>query len=155
MAVAAAVIVFDTWLEGRNASFRAPVLAAAVGLYLPLELEVAIFLGGLIAWMSGRTWTRREPAERSPGATLAEARAHGDRNGMLFAAGLITGEALVGILLAVPIVIAGRSDVLAFWGEFNSPWPGVALLTAVVFLLYRAAVALRPNSLPAPRGPGG
>jgi hypothetical protein len=36
-----------------------------------------------------------------------------DRHGLLFASGLITGEALIGILLAVPIVIFKRGDVLA------------------------------------------
>ena len=52
-----------------------------------------------------------------------------------------TGEALVGILLAVPIVLAGRGDVLAFWGEFSSPWPGAVLLVVVMALLYRVAAA--------------
>ena len=32
---------------------------------------------------------------------------------MLFAAGLITGEALMGIVIAIPIVATGRADVLA------------------------------------------
>jgi len=34
---------------------------------------------------------------------------------------------------------AGRRDVLAFWGEFSSPWPGMALLVAAMALLHRAA----------------
>jgi uncharacterized oligopeptide transporter (OPT) family protein len=32
-----------------NSTFRVPVLAAAIGIYLPLELMVPIFLGGLLA----------------------------------------------------------------------------------------------------------
>jgi putative OPT family oligopeptide transporter len=138
--LAAVVIGFDTWLERRGALFRTPVLAAAVGIYLPLELTAAVLMGGLIAWAAGRTWTRRASSNTLRLAALADARTEGGRNGLLFAAGLITGEALLGILLAVPIVIAGRGDILAFWGEFGSPWPGVALLMAVMFLLYRAAV---------------
>jgi putative OPT family oligopeptide transporter len=145
MGLAAIVIGFDAWLARRNASFRAPVLAAAVGLYLPLELQTAIFLGGLIAWATGRTWMRRAAGAPGRVGTLVVARTRAERNGLLFAAGLITGEALIGIVLAVPIVIAGRGDVLAFWGTFGSPWPGVALLAAVVFLLHRAAVAGRPR----------
>ena len=35
------------------------------------------------------------------------------QNGILFAAGLITGESLMGIFIAVPIVLSGRADVLA------------------------------------------
>jgi putative OPT family oligopeptide transporter len=126
VALGAAVIGLDQWLVRSQASFRTPVLAVAVGIYLPLELSVAIFLGGLIAWVAGRRTPQK--SERTGAST-----------GLLFAAGLITGEALVGIVLAVPIVVVGRGDALAFWGEFSSPWPGVLLLVAVMGLLYRAS----------------
>jgi putative OPT family oligopeptide transporter len=136
----AAVIALDARLEARGATFRAPVLAVAVGIYLPLELSVAIFLGGLVAWAVNRFHLRRAAmGGTSLKAPLDAARLEGDRNGLLFAAGLITGEALVGILLAVPIVVAGRGDVLAFWGEFSSPWPGAALMAVVIASLYRVA----------------
>ncbi len=72
------IILIDEWLAARKASFRAPVLAVAIGIYLPLELAVPIFVGGLIHWLVSRTG--------APG-----------NNGMLLAAGLITGEALIGI----------------------------------------------------------
>ena len=88
------IILIDEWLAARRASFRAPVLAVAIGVYLPLELAVPIFLGGLIHWLV----SRRGAAANS---------------GMLLAAGLITGEALIGILLAVPIVITGDTAFLA------------------------------------------
>jgi putative OPT family oligopeptide transporter len=94
-----AVIVFDEWLRARGAPFRAPVLAVAVGIYLPLELSVPIFVGGLLAYAAAR---RR----RGPGESLAG-------RGMLFAAGMIAGESLTGVLLAIPIVASGRADVLA------------------------------------------
>src|SRR5688572_24760189 len=48
------IIVFDLWLKRRGATFRAPVLAVAVGIYLPLELSVPIFAGGLIAHLVER-----------------------------------------------------------------------------------------------------
>ncbi len=58
----------------------------------------------------------------------------------MFAAGLITGEALIGILMAIPIVLASDPDVFAL------PWklPTVAGLVAVVVvgvLLYRVATS--------------
>ena len=56
---------------------------------------------------------------------------------MLFAAGLITGEALLGILLAIPIVVKGQPDALAFWGIRDAVWPGVVLLGLVMALMYR------------------
>jgi putative OPT family oligopeptide transporter len=138
LVLAAAIIALDLWLERRQSAFRAPVLAVAVGVYLPLELSMAIFLGGLAAWLAGRTLRQRvAAAARRPEAALDEQRAAGERRGLLFAAGLITGEALVGIALAVPIVLAGRADVLAFWGRFSSPWPGALILLAVIGLMYR------------------
>ncbi len=122
MAIAVGVIVLDVYLERRQTGFRTPVLALAVGIYLPLELSVPIFIGGLIAQ---RAALRREGAE--------------DR-GVLFAAGLITGEALIGIAMAIPIVIYARPDVLAFWGVHDGNVPGVVLLGLVGLLLYRAAI---------------
>ena len=80
------------------------MLAVAVGIYLPLELSVPIFIGGLIAYLVER---RLGVHGETPEAERAK------RNGVLFAAGLITGEALMGIVIAIPIVMSGRADVLA------------------------------------------
>jgi len=126
MIIAVVVIAIDYQLERRNQSFRMPVLAMAIGIYLPLQLSVAIFLGGLIAWAAHRHQT-------------LEVREASERRGVLFAAGLITGEALIGIGMAIPIVVSGSAEVLAFWGVHNSNWPGVVLLAVVMYLLYRTA----------------
>lgn len=134
MVVAVIVISFDLWLQSRNSEFRTPVLAVAIGIYLPLELSTAIFLGGVIAWLGSR-FLRRAGAS-------AEAHATGERNGLLFAAGLITGEAMVGILLAIPIVVKHNADVLAFWGEHEGVLPGIILLAVVVYWLYRTAIRM-------------
>lgn len=136
MIVAALVIALDLRLERRGSAFRTPVLAVAVGIYLPLQLSVAIGLGGVIAWMTGRFFARRGTAAGPEAAT-------GQRHGLLFSAGLITGEALLGILLAIPIVAAGRGDVLAFWGTHERTWPGVLLLVLVMVVLYRVGVGRR------------
>jgi len=127
--VGAAVIAWDLWLKRRGSSFRAPVLAVAVGIYLPLELSVPIFLGGLIAHLVERRLGGGEDAERA------------GRNGMLFAAGLITGEALMGIIIAVPIVMSGRADVLALpEGLQFGGWLGLLVVGALAVSLYRTAV---------------
>ena len=141
MAVAAAVIVLDQALESMESTFRTPVLAVAVGIYLPLQLSTAIFLGGLVAWAVSRYnngAARSAPAETH--GALQEARASGDRHGLLFAAGLITGEALVGILVAIPIAVKRDANVLAFWGDHaDATWPGMILLALVIIGLYRVA----------------
>lgn len=143
--VAVFFIVLDLWLEKRGSEFRTPVLAVAVGIYLPLELEVPILLGGLLAWAAGRVYTRSTlRGGHQDQAPIEEARETGERNGLLFAAGLITGEALLGILLAIPIVIWGTTDnpnPLAFWGDISMTWPGLVLLALVMYGLYRVSVA--------------
>src|SRR5680860_20012 len=57
--IAVAIIIYDKFLEARDSDFRAPVLAVAVGIYLPLELSVPIFAGGVIAWMAMRKVRKR------------------------------------------------------------------------------------------------
>jgi putative OPT family oligopeptide transporter len=127
--IGAAVIALDLWLERRGASFRAPVLAVAVGIYLPLELSVPIFAGGLVAHL----------VERRLGVRGASAEAeHASRNGMLFAAGLISGEALMGIFIAIPIVTSGRADVIALPGALQAGgWLGLLVVGALALQLYR------------------
>jgi len=56
---------------------------------------------------------------------------------VLCSAGLITGEALVGILMALPIVISKRADVLALPASMQlSKWVGLALFAIVGYVLY-------------------
>ena len=128
MGVAVIVILSDLTLERRGSTFRMPVLAVAVGIYLPFELEVPILVGGLIAWAADRA--RRRSADGSAG----------ERHGLLFAAGLITGEALVGILMAIPIVVSGNAGVLAL-GIGPHTWLGFLLFIAVIGGLYRSAAS--------------
>ena len=90
----------DEILRARGSTFRTPVLAVAVGIYLPLETMVPIFLGGLLNYLVTRTLRQGTLGRTKPRSAIA--------SGMLFAAGLITGEALMGILMAIPIVVAER-----------------------------------------------
>jgi putative OPT family oligopeptide transporter len=122
--VGAAIIALDGWLRRRGAGWRAPVLAVAVGIYLPLELSVPIMAGGLIAHAAAR---RAGP----------DAATHA-RHGVLFAAGLITGEALIGIFMAVPIVLSGDPDVIAV-GLRVPLLLGLGVVAAVAAALYRVA----------------
>lgn len=132
-AIGVVVIWADRRLAARNASFRVPVLAVALGIYLPLKLSAAILAGGLVSALVRR-------------GTTGDA-GGGGRRGLLFAAGLVTGEALMGILLAVPIAVSGiwpavGADPLRL---FATPplggWPGLAVLAAVAVFLHRTAKA--------------
>jgi len=130
MVLAVGVIVLDLYLAGRGSGFRTPVLAVAIGFYLPLQLAVPIFAGGVVRLAVerrlGRSGLRGKAAERR------------GRGGVLFASGLITGEALMGIGLAGVIVVMRRPEVLAVGALPLAPLVGVALAGAIGYWLYRA-----------------
>ncbi len=137
--VAVVIIALDQWLKARKSDFRTPVLAVAVGIYLPLELTVPIFIGGMIAWGAGRVVRARY---RGSEADMADAVTRSERRGLLFSSGLITGEALVGILLAIPFAAAQSTDVLALAPagfETVAGWLGIAAFVAFCVWLYRVA----------------
>ena len=125
------IIIIDEWAKRTGRSWRAPVLAVAVGIYLPLELAVPIAVGGVLAHIVGR---RQGLKERG-------------RTGMLFAAGLITGEALVGIVMAIPIVVAEDPDVLALPFSLGSVG-GIVVFVALAAALYRVARRGEGQSVP-------
>ncbi len=144
-AVAAAIIALDeTVLARREArdrdagvrpvggAFRAPVLAVAVGMYLPLEVSVPILLGGLVSHAALTAVRRRRGDE-----------AGAERSGLLLASGLITGEALVGILLAIPFAVYQRTDVLAIPGVPGALQTALGLAGAAAFLAWMYRVAVR------------
>jgi threonine/homoserine/homoserine lactone efflux protein len=94
---------------------------------------VPIFLGGVLSYLVERRF--KVPAHDE----AARDRVH--RPGTLFAAGLITGEALMGIAIAVPIVVSERADVLALPTPFHlGQFAGLIVLALIGWLLYRAAV---------------
>ncbi len=64
-AIGAAIIALDSWLKARGSSFRVPVLACAIGIYLPIELMVPIFLGGLLAHSSSVALTSATTRKRA------------------------------------------------------------------------------------------
>jgi putative OPT family oligopeptide transporter len=103
MAVAIGIIVLDLYLQRKGSAFRTPILAVAIGFYLPLELSVPIFAGGLIHHAASLYHNRRN----TPQDRVEES----SRNGLLLASGFITGEALMGILLAIPIILLKQIDI--------------------------------------------
>jgi len=124
------VIVIDRRQEAQRAAFRMPVLAVALGIYLPLKLSAAIFVGGLVAALVQRKTPRSD---------------HFPRRGLLYAAGLITGEALMGIVLAIPIALNSLWPTMSAdpFQVFEVPpldgWPGLIAVALVAVMLYRTA----------------
>lgn len=88
VAVGCVILVIDKVLEGRQASFRMHVMPIAVGMYLPFGLVTPILIGGLLAHIL------RGGAE----GAAADQRLH---RGILFASGMIAGESLMGVGIAL------------------------------------------------------
>jgi putative OPT family oligopeptide transporter len=130
--VGVAVIVLDEILRTRRSSFRTPVLAVAVGMYLPYGISLPILFGGLLSHF----------AHRGRAASGEESLAS---RGMLYAAGMIAGESLTGVILAIPIVISGNPDVMSLpeslrlAGSNGGMLLGLALFALLGWLLYRNA----------------
>ena len=136
--IAVGIILLDEWLKARGSSFRTPVLAVAVGIYLPLELTTPIFLGGLVAYLADRALCEK----RCDAPDLAGLRERAARRGLLFSSGLITGEALIGIMLAIPFALYESTDVLRIAPEGFKPVAdvlGIFILLFFVLWLYRIA----------------
>ena len=105
---------------------RAPMLVA-VGMYLPFETSSAIFIGGATKWLMD---------QRTAGFS-APVKARVEEKGTLLASGLIAGEAIVGILLAV-VFVAGLPSMATF--GFYPAWGGwLSLLgfASVAYVLIR------------------
>jgi len=116
--IAVMLILTDLRQERMGSDFRVPVLAVAVGIYLPITLTVPIFIGGMINHLG----------KKAGGSEASEKR------GLLMSSGLITGEALMGILVAVPIFLTGQKY---WWPHFSGfGLLGPALFIAVIYWLY-------------------
>lgn len=99
-----------------------PVLPVAIGLYLPLELSSTIMIGGAIRWFIDKKRNISENDETN--------------GGVLFSSGLIAGEGLVGIILAI-FAAVGLDIKLPFTtGQFG----GVVLLVLMAALLIAAGL---------------
>ncbi len=116
------VLIFIGIGIGLTASlFRIPVLAFAVGVYLPLSTMAALFMGGLLRHLL----TRKQPA--------AEAERRRER-GILFGSGLVGGGGLTGVLLALWVGIRGGRRIVGFPPDLP-PWAAEALALAAILAI--------------------
>ena len=102
-----------------------PVLPVAIGLYLPLELSACIMIGGLV-----RLYVDKKKLKEG------EDRKKIVNRGILFCSGMIAGEGLVGILLAI-LTIASVTGYFDLSGIINTGVIGgiVVLILMVLSIL--------------------
>jgi len=116
--------------------FRIPPLPFAVGMYLPLYSMTPLFLGGLL----------RHVVDRKMGRTSSSSE-RGREQGVLLGSGLIAGEGLMGVVIAV-IAVAISKVPKYFEIHYPTAWVG-QVVSALVFCglgWYLYAVATRARS---------
>ena len=100
-------------------------LPVAIGLYLPLELSSAIMVGGLIRFFADK---KNKSASENAG------------KGILFCSGLIAGEGLLGVILAI-LAVLGITDKMDISGVVNTgSWGAIILFVILIIAVYKVAV---------------
>lgn len=99
-AIGFALIALDGML-GRMGKLRLPPLGVGIGIYLPMSATLPVVIGAFL----GHWWEKRNPSPAT------------QRIGVLMASGLIVGESLFGVALAVPISITLNPAPLAVVGD--------------------------------------
>jgi putative OPT family oligopeptide transporter len=110
---------------------KSPMLVC-VGMYLPLETTFAIFLGGIIKGMVDRVSEKRQ-------FSLAQ-KTNSENTGILLASGLIAGEALMGLIIAIFAV--GNIFLYDIFSFFQHPpfWISVIVLALIGWILIQIPV---------------
>src|SRR5699024_3854858 len=103
------------------------ILPFAVGLYLPIHLSTPIMLGGIIRGVLDK----RDEDEK-----IIKEKVDG---GILFSSGLIAGEGLIGILLAIlaiiPVGASTAADKIAFGNNALGQWGSLIFFAGLAYLL--------------------
>lgn len=99
-----------------------PVLPFAIGVYLPVQLNACIMVGGLVRLVFDKMKRKEEEKKEIV------------NDGILFCSGMIAGEGLMGILLAV-FAVFGLDQVIDVSGVLNLPTTVSSIGSLVVFAL--------------------
>ena len=99
-----------------------PVLPFAIGVYLPVQLNACIMVGGIVRLMFDKM--KKEEKEKEKIVS----------DGILFCSGMIAGEGLVGILLAL-LAVAGVDKAIDISGILNLTTPWAEIGSLVIFAL--------------------
>ena len=143
--VGVVAIIVNLILKSTTASLTLPPLAVGMGIYLPPTLEVPLIVGSFLSYFVGRYLIDR--AKMRAGELAEYDVEQSNRRGVLFASGLIVGESLIGVIIAVIIVLSvttggGESPLELVGPEFESTagWLGLLAFIFAAFYLVRRVV---------------
>lgn len=135
------LIVLDIVIKRLRPGWSMPPLAVGMGIYLPASVNMPIFIGTVLSYFCMRhikkRYTDPKTQERELKAT--------DRRGTLLVAGLIVGESIVGIVMAMLIVVSialgsGEAPLalnLDHWGKIGQILGLVFFIFSILFLVNR------------------
>lgn len=117
---------------------KVPTLAFCLGMFIPIDLNLPLLLGGAISWWVG---------SRSKDKELNEARV---KKGTLIASGFIAGGALMGVVSAV-LKFAGADWFMYDWnkcadGAICSGAEAIAIIPLVLLVIYMIKASLKKIS---------
>ena len=139
IAIGAVVFILDQ-IGKKTGKFRTPAIMMGMGLYLPPDLVTGLFVGGLLSIFIKR---RQRKLTAIHGTEAVEKL---DNKTNVLICGLIAGESLMGLLLAVPFVIKQSSDALRIVGDGFEPMAqGLSLVVIILLLryIYRTATKIK------------
>lgn len=115
----------------KSGKFRTPAIMMGLGLYLPPDLVTGLFVGGMISVFIKR---RQKQLQKEIGED--EVKKLDNRTNILIC-GLIAGESLMGLFLAIPFVIKQSSDALRLVGDgFTGVSEVLSLIVTVLLITY-------------------
>ncbi len=108
-----------------------PALAFALGMYLPIQLNTAVLLGGIISWFVGRS-SRDEKVVKER-----------KERGILVASGFIAGGSIAGVVAAVFAALGWDKIIGVSYGENASELVAIGMLIALSLFMYHYSKRVR------------
>ncbi len=125
-ALSVGLILLGAYLKKRGSEFGVSPMAVAVGIYLPFTTTLPILLGGIVHLLVTKKYQSRQKLEMAIQA------------GTVFCAGLVAGEALTGIFLAIPIGMDVRLPLMLVNSEQLRDILSIVVLIGLPWAIYRA-----------------
>ena len=124
------ILIADSFIASSKIAgdFRLHLMPIAVGMYLPFGLSTPILIGGLIAHFI----LRENNSNKAPDGVL--------QNGVLLSSGLIAGESLMGILLALVASVGITSMNLGLQPDIVTGLTAISTIVTI-WWLYQSSKA--------------
>lgn len=145
IAIGIVLIIADQFLQ-KTSWFRLSALAVGIGLYLPPTIVMPLVVGTILGWLIDYRLRKKSLASHQNHSSLIKI---ANQRGGLFASGLIVGESLIGVCIAIVIVISvtsGGSDaplsLLVYLNKESylpiSDWLGlIVFIVSCCFFVYK------------------